>query len=129
MLVVGLVIASFHRYASRAEAVIFRDQPIRDQRVRHALADLARDEFREHVVGGLIGESVVEIAQPDGEAGRGIELLEQGFAVFRTGLGGLARIGDVHEAAFGCAALREDIGIARADACHFFGVYRGVVER
>ena len=68
VLVVGLVVASFHRYASRAEAVFCRDQSLRYQRVTHALANFARDKFRQHIVGGLIGESVVEIAQPDGEA-------------------------------------------------------------
>ena len=45
VLVVDLVIKSLERQPAGAEAVILRDQLLRDRLVLHPLADLARDEI------------------------------------------------------------------------------------
>ena len=98
-LVVDLVIVRFKRHATGAEAVILRDQLLRDSRILDALTDLARDEIRDQRIGLAVDQDVAEIALPDAEAGLTVELLEERLAFLGCHLERGARIGFMDEAA------------------------------
>src|SRR5205085_2031033 len=67
--VVRLVVVRLHRDAARAEAVVVRDQLLRELLVVHALADLVGGELADELVGALVDQQVTEVAEPDAEAG------------------------------------------------------------
>ena len=109
-LVVDLVVVGLLRNAAGAEAVVLRDQHLRDLRVLHPLADLARHEVREQRVRRSVDQHVAEIAHPDFEAGRGVELLPERAALLLADLERAARVGVVHEAGGRLLAARNSSG-------------------
>src|SRR5206468_12615298 len=115
-LVVHLVVAALERHPARAEAVVGRDQLVRDSRVLHALPDLPTHELGDGGVGLLVDQHVAEVPHPDAEAGLAVELLEEGLALLGTYLERLARIGVVDEAAERLAAARKDLRVRGLDA-------------
>jgi hypothetical protein len=109
--------------------VVGRDQLVGDLLVLHAGADLLDHEFRQRVVGRLVHQHVAEIALPEGETRRVVELLEESLALLRRHVGRMAGIGGVDEAAPVLAALREDLVVARADVGHRLGLDLRVAQR
>src|SRR4029453_11917027 len=102
-------------HAARAEAVIFRDQLLGDRLILDPLADLAREELRDQLVGLAVHQDVAEIAHPDAEPGFTVELLPERLALLWGHLGGGPRVGRMDEAAVGLLAARKDLGIIRSD--------------
>ncbi len=127
--VVGLVVARFHRHALHAETVVLGDQLLGELRVLHALADLVGDEGRELGVRLLVHQHVAEVAQPDAEAGRRVELLPEGQPLLARHLGHAAPVGPVDEAARSAVALLEDLLVAGLDLGHLRLGDRRVVQR
>src|SRR5205085_3453804 len=128
-LVVYLVVAALERHPASAEAVIGRDQLLRDGRILHALPDLPAHELGDGGVGLLVDQHVAEVAHPDAEAGLAVELREEGLALLGAHLEGLARIGVVDEAAERLAAARKNLWIRGLDASLGGRVDRAVVKR
>ena len=76
-MVVGLVVVRFERYPTGAEAVVLGDQLLGRERVVHPPANLVRDELAILRVRFLTDSDLGEVAEPDAEAGRGVEPLPQ----------------------------------------------------
>src|SRR3984893_10801955 len=126
-LVVDLEVAAFERYPAGAEAMIFRDQLLGDDRVLNPLADLAGDEIRDQRVRLAVHQDVAEIAHPDAEPGLAVELLPERLAFLLCHLEGGARVGRMDEAAVSLLAAREDLGIIGPDPAHLLRGDLGVV--
>ena len=116
--VVGLEVVGLERHALHAEAVIPRDQLLRDLGILDAAADAVGDVVGELGVGRLVDEDLAEIAQPDAEAGLVVELVPQREPLLARHLVEAAAIGLMHEAAGRARAGREDLVVARADVGH-----------
>src|SRR5216683_6532943 len=127
-LIVDLEVAAFERHAAGAEAMIFRDQRLGDDRVLDAPADLAGDEIRDQRVGLAVNQDIAEIAHPDAETGLAVELLPERLAFLLRYLVGGTRVGRMDEAAVGLLAAREDLGIIGADPAHLLLADLGVVQ-
>ena len=127
--VVGLEIAALQRHAPGAEAVVLRDQLVRDLRVLHALADLLGDELADRGVGLLVGQDVAEIAHPDAEARLRIKLFPERLALLRRHVQRLAGIGLVDEPARRLAAVGVDLLVAGLDLLHLRLADLGIVQR
>ena len=118
--VVGLEIAALQRHAASGEAVVLRDQLLRHLRVLHALADFPGDEFADGGVGFLVDPDIAEIAQPDAEAGFGVQLLPERLALLRRHVQGLARVGLMDEPHRRRGAVGVDLLISGLDLLHLF---------
>ena len=103
-LVVDLVVPRLQRHAAGAEAVVLRDQLLRDLRVLHPLADLAGDEVAE--IASFASRSVSMSRKLPCQMPKprlGVELLEEASRSSARHLEGAARIGRVEEAGEGLA--------------------------
>src|SRR5205807_4439679 len=107
-LVVDLEIAALERHPAGAEAVVFRDQLLGDGWILDPLADLAREEIRDQLVGLAVHQDIAKIAHPDAEAGLAVKLLPERLALLAGHLVGGARVGGMDEAAVGFLAARKD---------------------
>ena len=111
-----------------AEAVILGDQHLRDLRVFSRAADLVGHELGKELIRLAVDQNVAEIAQPDREARRLVELLSE--RVRSSGLTSTVRgVGDVHEATFGLATALKISGYSLRISLHLRLRDGPVVER
>jgi hypothetical protein len=109
--------------------VVFRDQFLGHRRILDPLANLAREEVRDQLVGLAVHQDIAEIAHPDAETGFAVELLPESLALLLRDLERRARVGRMDEAAVGLLAAREDLRVIGPDPAHLLLADLGVVQR
>src|ERR1051325_6076940 len=128
-LVVDFVIPGFEGYAAGAEAVVFRDQLLRRNRVLDALADFLGDKLGGQAVRFTVGQRVAELPHPNAETRRIVKLFPEGLAFLGGYFEGLTRVRGVDIAARGGAAEGEYLVVARPDVRHLLFGNLPVVQR